>query len=260
MLSLPPCQRGLAARTKIFYFTFNPFRTNEFAPMKKTVSYLAVFLSAFLIPAMGALHAQTAFEGTISWVVSITQLGDDAKHDMKVNVKGDKLETETDLGAMGLMKTYSDPASKKTYMVMGDSKSGMVRDNPSDSAIRAGATGLELKATGHKDTIAGHTAEEYTFKDGPADISLWASSGFPKSLCSQSEVVGQQDNVMPAAMKQLAKKGLFPVKLVISQQGEVAASMEFVKYEEKKLDDAFFVAPSDVKYGPIPQRGSGGTN
>ncbi len=213
------------------------------------------FVLAFTIP---ALHAQKAFEGTVTWTVSIPRMGDE-KHDMKVNVKGDRTETETNLGAVGIMKTYSDPASRKTYMIMGSSPTGMFKEFPTDSAIKANLTTLVLTPTGQKATIAGHKAEEYTFTDGPASISMWASNGFPKALRDQAQAVGQQDDVMPSALKQLAKKGLFPVKVVISQQGEVAATMEFVKFEESKLDDALFVAPTDVKYNPIPTR-SGGMN
>ena len=227
--------------------------------MKKITGLFLVFGFVLAFPVL-KLHAQKPFEGTITWSLTIAQLGDDDKHEMKVNIKGDRTETETDLGAMGSLKSFNDPAAKKNYIVMGASKSGFFRDIPTDSAIKASALNLGLKATGHKDTVAGHIAEEYTFKDGPADVSVWASKGFPKSLCDQSQAISQQDNVIPNAMKELSKKGLFPVKVVISQQGEVAVTMEYVKYEEKSLADALFVPPSDVKFGPMPQMGGGGTN
>jgi hypothetical protein len=227
--------------------------------IRRFVGFFIAFSTVLAVPVL-KLHAQSGFNGTITWAITIAQLGDDEKHDMKVNIKGDRTETETDLGAMGMVKSFNDPVAKKNYVVMGESKSGFFRDIPTDSAIKASALTLNLKSTGHKDTIAGRISEEYTFKDGPADVSIWASGGFPKSLLDRSQSVAQQDNVIPNALKELSKKGLFPVKVVISQQGDVAATMEYVKYEEKNLDDALFVPPVDVKFGPMPQAGGGGTN
>jgi hypothetical protein len=140
-------------------------------------------------------------------------------------------------------------------------KAGRVTDLQSDSSLKASESGVVLKPTGKKDTVAGHTASEYTFKDAGGDVSVSACSGFPKILSKLGDQLmrDQQDGKMQGALNQLSKMGLFPVKVVVSKDGEEQLSMEFVKYEEKKLDDALFVAPTDIKYQSQPQMG-GGTN
>jgi Domain of unknown function (DUF4412) len=226
--------------------------------MKRVIGLFLVLGFVLAFPVL-KLHAQNTFEGTVSWNATITQLGDD-KHSMILNVKGNKIESEFDLGAMGVVKTYVDPGNKKIYQIMGGMKSGRVADIPSDSSGAGG--GFELKPSGKKDTVAGHTAEQYSFKDAGADITISAASGFPQKLSNLGQQImsGQQDATMENAFKKLSKMGLFPVKLVVTREGEVSMSLEFVKYDEKKLDDALFVVPTDVKFTPMPKMGGGGTN
>jgi len=226
--------------------------------MKKIAGLFLVFGFVLASPVI-KLHAQ-GFEGTITWSMTIPMLGDDEKHPMVMNMKGDKSETEVDMGMMGNMKSYKDGATKKMYMVMGSSKSGFVMDMKDLKS----SDPIEVKATGNKETIAGHPAEEYSLKGQKGvDISLWMTADMPKdiqeSFFNAIKDSPNQDPNVKKAMKQLADKGLVMVRIVMKDAGETQMTMEFVKYEKKSLDDSFFVPPADVKFGPMPA-GMGGMN
>ncbi len=238
--------------------------------MKKITGLFLVLGFVLAFPVL-KLHAQS-FEGTVTWTMTFPIGGDDDPHPMIINIKGQKTETEMEMGAMGSMKSYSD--GKKSYglSIMGGMKNGFVMDMPSDSATNAMSQkqlgDVDLKPTGKKETIAGHPAEEYVLtgvnmKGMIFDMSIWAAADFPKSfqeiLYNSMKNSPGQDSKQTKAMKQFADKGLVPVRMVMKKDGEVAVTTEFVKYEQKSLDDALFIPPTDVTFKPIPKMG-GGTN
>jgi Domain of unknown function (DUF4412) len=237
--------------------------------MKKNLSFLVVIFSFLLLPAVHSLYAQKAFEGTITWSMTVPMMGDDDPHPMVVNIKGQKSETEMDLGAMGLRKSYIDYDSGKIYMVMGSSKTGFVSNFPSDADIKklpAQLDSMDLKPTGNKQTISGHPAEEYLITGlkimgQNVDMSVWVSSNFPEDIRQgfyhTLKSSSAQDPKLFKALKQLAAKGLVPVRTETKQGGQIAMTMEFVKYEPKSLNDALFVPPADVKFGPMPKMPGG---
>jgi hypothetical protein len=236
--------------------------------MKKTFQSFVVLGLLLALPTL-KLHAQASFEGTITWSMTIPQMGDEDKHSMIINVKGDKSESEMDMGAMGLMKTYSDPSTNKTYMVMGAMKTGYFfdkKDTDNQKMASKAMDSLDIKPTGQKTTVAGHPAEEYLLKGLKMidEVSLWVTPDFPKDMQksfyhSLNNNPGQ-DPKEAKAMRQLADRGLVPVRIVARKGAEVAMTMEFVKFEQKGLDDKLFVPPSDVKFNPMPKMGGGGTN
>ncbi len=225
--------------------------------MKKSTLFLPLALVLFMPHQRAA--AQAGFEGTITWSISIPQM-DEESHSMIMNIKGDKTEQEMDMGVQGLIKTYMDRGKKKMYVAMMSMKQGMSMDMNED-AKSTGKDDIELKPTGKKSTIAGHAAEEYLITSPKGDLSLWAASDFPADI--REGIKGQlghnpgQDSKQSHAFKQLSDKGLVPVKVEMKEAGEVQMSMEFVKYEMKKLDDAVFALPTDIKFNPMPA-GMGG--
>ena len=242
--------------------------------MKKNLSFLAVLIVVAFMPAVRGLHAQKSFEGTITWSMTMSMLGDDDAHPMIINVKGKKSETEMEMGAMGSMKTYSNQETRKMYMcmAMGATKMNYVTDidDPTlQKAAQKATDSLDLKPTGKKETIAGHPAEEFLLtgikaQGASVDLSIWAAADFPKDMQetfsnSMNNKPGQ-DPKQTKAFRKLADKGLVPVRVVMKKDGEVAMSMEFVKYEQKSIDDSVVTPPADVKFSPMPTRGGGGTN
>ena len=83
----------------------------------------------------------------IVWAMTIPQM-DEEKHDMTLNVKGDMIETEMDLGAQGGIKMWVDRAAKKTYMYMAAlGNKGMIMDMPNDSAAAKQTENIDIKPT-----------------------------------------------------------------------------------------------------------------
>jgi hypothetical protein len=239
--------------------------------MKNIAGYFIVLSLMLALPFAKVSAQATPFEGTITWAITLPQMGDDEAHPMTINVKGKKVEVEINMGTMGLMKSYTDEEKKKSYMVMEAMKMGFTSDLPSDSAAYASkdkSDSINLRPTGQKATIAGHSAEEYILKGVKSkgttvDLSIWAAADFPKEMQDAFKNGFDspgQDQKQTKAMKLLATRGLVPVKLVAKTDGETAMTMEFVKYEQKKLDDALFVPPTDIKYQPMPTGRGGGTN
>lgn len=231
----------------------------------KKLALASVIAFLFVAPLVAPqARAQTPFEGTATWSMSIPQL-DEERHEMTMNIKGQQLEIEVDLGAQGGIKTIVDHDKKKIYVIMSAMKSGMVMDLPSDSAAKTMTKNVtEIKSTGQKATIAGHPAEEYVVHTAKADVSMWASADFPKDVrdaFSQAMTAQPgQDAAQVSAFRQFAQKGLIPIKIVEKNGDDIAMSMELVKLEKKKLDDSLFVAPKDITFTPMPAGMQGGMN
>jgi hypothetical protein len=216
--------------------------------MKKLTGLFIIYGFLLAFPVL-KLHAQKPFEGTITWAMTIPMM-DDEKHSMIVNVKGDKNESEMDMGVQGIVKVYKDRSTKKMYIVMTAMKMGMTMDL---SDINNAVDSIDIKPSGQKETIAGHPAEEYLIKGAKGDISLWVTSDFPKEI-QQSFYKSLNDNPQSdpnqiKAIRELVGKGLVPIRIVVKSAGEVQMSMEFVKYEQKSLDDALFIPPQEAPVG-----------
>jgi hypothetical protein len=226
--------------------------------MKKIARLFIVFGFVLAAPVL-KLHAQGAFEGTITWAMSVPVLDDD-KHDMIINVKGDKSEMDMDMGVQGDVKVYSDRSTKKMTMVMSATKSGYTMEMKDVKTTNSDS--IDFKPTGKKENIAGHPSEEYLIKGAYSDISMWVTADFPKDI-QESFVRSlsnnpRQDANETRAMKQFADRGYMPVRIVVNVSGETQMSMEFVKYERKSVDDAIFVIPADIKISPMPTGAGGG--
>lgn len=224
----------------------------------KRILLLALVALGFLSMPIRRASAQSKFEGTITWAMTIPMM-DEEKHDMIFSMKGDQAFVQMDLGAQGGMKMWTDRAARKTYMYMAAlGNRGMIIDMPNDSVTLAKAKDLQLdlKATGQKANVAGHASEEYMMKTKDMDVSMWMASDFPQDLRDAFKHAmasnQQQDVNIARAMKELGDKGLVPVKMSVKKGGETAMTMELVKIEQKKLDDKVFERPANIEFKPMP--------
>jgi hypothetical protein len=228
----------------------------------RPLRFFLVFAFLLTFPIL-ELHAQQAFEGSITWSMTIPKTGGE-KHLMIINSKGKKLETETDMGSTGFFKTFSDEDTKKLYVLNVDKQEGFVLDNPGESASGNMPTkdSLDLKPTGQKATIDGHPAEEYILRspNSATETSFWVTADFPNDIkevfyhslnASQS-----QDPQKSRALKILNERGVVPIRIVVRVGGEVALTLEFIKYEEKHLDNTVFIPPTNIQFNPLPKSGS----
>src|ERR1017187_8580841 len=104
--------------------------------MKKIAGLFLVFGFVLAAPAL-KLYAQASFEGTMNWTMTMPA-AKQAKYDILMHIKGDKNETDIDMGKLGGAKEYSDTATHKMYMVMTATNTGLVidlKDLPHDSTF-----------------------------------------------------------------------------------------------------------------------------
>src|SRR5487761_921474 len=83
--------------------------------MKKTTGYFIAFSLVLALPLAKVWAQAKPFEGTISWAMTMPQMGDTENHSMIISVKGKKAEMDVYMGTMGRIKTYEDQETKKGY-------------------------------------------------------------------------------------------------------------------------------------------------
>ena len=226
----------------------------------KKLTYLFGISFALMLIGVTA-RAQGSFEGTVTWNMTVPQLGDDAMP-MTINFKNGNVEQEMTMGPQGTMKNYviKQNGGRKLYVAMEAMKMGFTQDLPDTMKTATDASDTKVTPTGKKATVAGHSAEEYLVTDKGDVDTFWVASDFPKDI-QESVMKAMQDQPRQQggqAFQQFAAKGLFPVRMTFLSNGEVAATMELVSFEKKSLPDALFVPPTDIKYRPFPTGMGGG--
>ncbi|HWF44344.1 MAG TPA: DUF4412 domain-containing protein [Candidatus Kapabacteria bacterium] len=233
--------------------------------MKRTTGFVAFLVLSFALTAFNG-HAQSKtsiannasvaspFEGTIT--MTTTGIGDDEKHDVLMNLKGSQMQFDIDAGVQGHIQLYPDVEKQKIYIVLASQHMGMEQPLTHQTAT------VELKPLGKKDTIAGHPAEAYLLSTPEADITLWETNDLPANVRQAYEAalphILQEDKNMIAALDQFGKKNMAPVQIDVNvKQMDQKITIELVKVEPKKLDDAIFALPKDITFQPMPQQQGG---
>jgi hypothetical protein len=235
--------------------------------MKRTTGFVAFLVLTFALTAFKAnaqskasvvgdgiannASAISPFEGTIT--MTTTGIGDDEKHDVLMNLKGAQMQFDIDAGVQGHIQLYPDVEKQKIYIVLASQHMGMEQPLTHQSAT------VELKPLGKKDTIAGHPAEAYLLSTPEADITLWETNDLPANVRQAYDAalphILQEDKNMIAALDQFGKKNMAPVQIDVNvKQMDQKITIELVKVEPKKLDDAIFALPKDITFQPMPQQ------
>ena len=108
------------------------------------------------------------------------------------------------------------------------------------------------KKGGKEEMISGYNAELYTMMiDSAEEMSIWLTKGLPKDIAGAiRNCVNAGINftgVKSDALMEMFKAGYAPVRFEMKQGGAVQFTEEFAKAEHKKLPDALFTVPSDIK-------------
>ena len=219
--------------------------------MKKIASiFILGAFAASMSVAPARLFAQAPvapFEGTITFSVSVPQLGDD-KLMMMTSMKGHKAATTIDMGAMGSQHMYMDRDKRTLAMVTGEAKTGLEMDLPNDTAGSSDKTG-ELVATGKSETINGYKAQEFTATSKAGSLDIWATADLPEGV-RNGMIESMKNNPQSGGSKafsSLITKGLAPVRITIITGGQTAATLDLVKFEQHSVSDAELVPAPDVK-------------
>jgi hypothetical protein len=237
--------------------------------MKTRISTALLWIVALLFVAQNA-QAQTAFEGRVIQTVSVPQMGDE-KMEMTMNIKGEKMMINMDMGPMGAMKMFTLNGGKSMTMIMEQLKQGFEIDIPEDAAKTASATTAPaMKATGKKETINGYAAEEWIASiDENNTMTFWLTSDIDKSLVKAMQTAMKAQNAQSPnsnqaeIMKVMTEKGMIAVRTTVTNGGETAAVVDLVKIEKASIPDATFTVPADIKIqkmDPAMMNGGSPTN
>ena len=215
-------------------------------------SFVAVVLLFCILIIPHVMHAQ-AFEGTITMQMASPMLGNQ-KIDMLSMVKGNKVLQIADDPKQGKISIYTDLNTGTQIIVMEAQKQGMLIDQAMiDQALKSmNMPVLVPILTGKKQKIAGYDCELYTIAmDSVQEMDIWLTKDFPKDLsvairnCTEAGM--KTSGVKSEALLKLFQKGYGQVRMEMKYKGVTQLTNEFAKAEAKKLDDAMFTVPSDIK-------------
>jgi len=217
------------------------------------------------------LLAQPAgFEG----IVAFKMMGKGQGAEMTQMYKGTKNRTEISGGGpntamimdmtTGVMTVLMP--QQKMYMVMDMRKAGQALagmpfgKGKKDTGVGAGVPSAlaSIKATGRKETIAGHECEYYVMGEkGEAEVC--SAKGLGMFMMGQSPMGGGMGSMAALAALgtnsdavKLFADGFFPLKMVNTEHGKREVVMEATRVEKKSLDASLFVPPPDYKEMKMP--------
>jgi len=224
----------------------------------KAYSFFLTLAAVSMMLAPKHALAQDTFEGTIHYSVGIPAMGDD-KMAMSTNIKGQKVEIDMDLGAMGGQHIYMDKASHTLTIIMDGMKTGYSMDIPAetDSTVDDGST---LTATGKTDNINGYKAEEYLATSKGVNMDLWVTADLPANVreAMVNTVKNNPQSGKMKALRGLVAKGLAPIRTTIVKGDQTVATVDLVKIEPKSLSDAIFTPPSNITVTKMDPKMMGG--
>lgn len=209
-----------------------------------------LWIVALLFVAQNA-EAQS-FEGRIIQTVSVPQLGED-KMEMVMNVKGEQMMINMDMGPMGVIKMFTQNGGKSMVMVMEQMNIGY--EIPLDDAKmeKPVSAAPAIMATGKKETVNGYAAEEWVVNlDENNTMTMWLTSDIEASLVKAMQTAMKAQNAQnPNAaqseiMRTLSEKGMIAVRTIVAASGETQAVIDLVKIEKASIPDATFAIPAGI--------------
>jgi hypothetical protein len=229
--------------------------------------FLALVASSFVAP---VLAQPAGFEGIVAFKMGskgggaeMTQMYKGMKNRTEISGRGENTAMIMDM-TTGVMTVLMP--QQKMYMVMDMKKAGQAAagmpfgKGRKDTGVGAGVpTAMaSIKATGRKETIAGHECEYYVMGEkGEAEVC--SAKGLGMFMMGQSPMGGAMGGMAALAALgtnsdavKLFTDGFFPLKMVNTEGGKKEVVMEATRVEKKTLDASLFVPPPDYKEMKMP--------
>jgi hypothetical protein len=229
---------------------------------------LAGFVAVSCVASVAVAQA-AGFEGVVAYKMpakggagELTQMYKGTK--TRTEVSDGKQTTAMILDATaGTMTVLMPP--KKQYMVMdmktmGQGLGGLLGRGHKDTGSGGGASATmpAIKATGRKETIAGHECEYYVMGD-KGETEICSAKGLGMFMMGQSPMGGGSASLAavaamstnPDAVKLFAD-GFFPLKVVNVKGGKNEVVIEATRVEKKTLDASLFAPPPDYTEMKMP--------
>lgn len=200
-----------------------------------------------LILVAPGVSAQGEFEGVIAYDMNMAGMA------MQITqmVKGTQIRQEMQ-GPMGQMVTLTDTDAMVVTTMMPAQKMYMRMDLKAMTDQLAAQAGTEVppqpkpadfKATGEKETIAGHACEHYTYSQAEVDLDICIAQGLgfvPMMSAGMSQGASAQADV--AEWKKRFPNGFLPLEMNMTTQGQ-QMTMRATNVEKKSLSADLFKVP-----------------
>lgn len=211
--------------------------------MKKISALLALMSAAFLLQTAFA-EVPALFEG----VVEAAGVGPGMTNSATIYLKGKKakiLPKEAIGGTNGYpilnmetMKISMIATTEKYWMEM-----------PIEAVVKSIEAGtVNLKASGKKDTLLGHPAEEWVGKDNEkkVEVHIWGTPDAKPGVNFFTGFARMSDDglVIARAGQEMIAKGLCPLKVTATKEGKSVFVWEISKMEAKTVADSTFDVPA----------------
>ncbi|MES2694930.1 MAG: DUF4412 domain-containing protein [Verrucomicrobiota bacterium] len=210
-------------------------------------SLRTLLLCSLLLPA--ALFA-APFEGKVSLKMS----SDGKAHDIRYNIKGDKLRIDMPAasGGKSMGGMIVDLGKKETTMLMDEQKMYMTMAMPDNTAPKASGKNedVKLEKTSQTEKILGYLATKYlaTSKDSTTEMWLAEGIGMFTSLSGSNPMGGRKAAAPQGWESSLAGKELFPLRVVTKNKGgKETFRMEATAVDKQSLPDTLFAPPADYQ-------------
>ncbi len=184
--------------------------------------------------------------------------------EMTMKIKGDKARVDPNPQMTTIIDSKSGEMlnlmnAQKKFMRIPAAQAKAVADMAMKSdSNKTPVEKAQLKATGHKETILGYEAEEYTCESPLFKATYWISTTYPnaQSILKQMQAMTPQSwNVTGRGMPDYHDFPGLPLRSKVTIGGkEITSTLVAVK--EDALNDADFSVPKDFEEMKLPDMGA----
>jgi hypothetical protein len=220
--------------------------------------------------------AQTQFEGTVKYRMDIQG---SQSVDMVHHVKGEDIRVDMNMSGQSISLIMNRPGTRQIFLLH-DSQQWMdmkalqsmmaaMGRGSAEQQQEVDVGNLEIKATGQKETIAGHECEHYTFTSDGNQVDVCAATGLGwyfgtpamgggmmmgmggrgrgMGMGGMAGGTGNQgvpglSNAQVAEWQQKFANGFFPLKMTVT--GENSLTLVVTELQQRDLDLPLFRAPA----------------
>jgi hypothetical protein len=211
-------------------------------------------IAAAALVAAAPAAAQTAFEGVVKYRMTT----EGRTMDVTYMTKGDKARSEMQMDGMPVAMLLD--ASKSTMsMIMTSERMYMTMDLSRMGQQAQGDSLPKVTATGRKETIAGHECEHYLMGDAQ-NIDMCVATGIGYFMAGGggggargpggpggsggSFGLPRPGDPRMAEFRRRFKDGFFPLRLTVTEGGQMKTDMVVTSVERRALADDLFTVPA----------------
>jgi len=209
---------------------------------KLNLSWFIVLISFFLGV---SVSAQIDFEGKVALRIT----GDESA-DIDYFYKGNNIRMEMDAEGDKAVILFN-LKDKKTKMLMPGQNMYMEFDANqymTNNDIKDDKEAGDIEMTGEFEKINGYKCEKWIFRDDDNLVTAWMAEG----LGNFYMMMNPMDKGSQEGWKQRLQGNYFPMKVVVTEDGETTSTMEVLSVDKISLNDDLFEVPPGYQKFSMP--------